>query len=189
MFQWLLGQALHKVSNSIFPTSQGDRISFPYFPCESRRLGNMLKVTQQSLVLDPSLCYLFYFCHWNMVLQSSFYILSLKDHKHMKLINNFLCFLNSPASTHTSPHNPESSQTILVKTTKVYTCSYLHSKVPPTPFPNQNVTELCSQFLGSFSLEGRVGMLTPLAVVADSWKAIFEGLKKKEILANVRQSS
>ena len=97
------------------------------------------------------LFYLFYSCHCNMILQSSFYILPLKGHKHTRLVNNYLCFPNSPASAHTVQHNPESSQNTLVET-KVIACSYLHSIVPPTPTPlNQNVTDICSLFLTFFS--------------------------------------
>ena len=82
--------------------------------------------------------YSFYFCHLkHRILQSSFSVLPLKGHKHTRLINNFLCFPNSPASAHTLQHNPESSQTTLAKTTKGYTCNFLHSKVPPNTISNQ----------------------------------------------------
>lgn len=57
-----------------------------------------------------------------MILQSS-YISPLKGHKHTKQVN-FMCFPNSPAAAHTFQHNPEPSQTTLVKISKGYACSY-----------------------------------------------------------------
>lgn len=130
--------------------------------------------------------HLFYFLaikHMTFQMLSIFYLkVPLKVYKHTKLVNNCICFSNSPTSAHTVKRNHcESSQNhSWWRQAKVISVA-----TNPQKFPNTNSSWLkCHRHLliipGVFESIRQHGYgLTYLATL-EFLKALYEGFKKKK---------
>lgn len=151
------------------------------------RIFNLIMCFKQTVFsfICMFISYLYY--HWEYDFAKFFSYFVIEMSQMYKANKKFHMFSKFPASAHSFQHNPASSQTTLVKTTKGYAYSRKQSKGSPTPTPiNRNVRHILIIPGGFQSREQGGYVLTYLAIIGKILKSQLWRIQEKKVIANAR---